>query len=170
MKKFYVYAGAVAICLMAGVAWAAGVFTGFPSAAFPLTTAYCIPADTGASSGNQTVCLTPGQLKGYWRAPVALTSSTSTYSLDASLSDLYTLTTSQNSMIGVPTNPTSGQTIRVAFTSGGSYTVAWAGGTPTFVWAGGSAPTISTTSGWIDIVTLTYNGTKWVGSVSTGAR
>jgi hypothetical protein len=42
--------------------------------------------------------------------------------------------------------------------AGGSATVTW---TTTIVWAGGTAPTLTTTANYIDIVTLIYDGTTW---------
>ena len=47
--------------------------------------------------------------------------------------------------------------------AGGSSTVTWA---TTIVWAGGSAPTLTTTANYLDIVTLIYDGTTWRGTAT----
>jgi hypothetical protein len=47
--------------------------------------------------------------------------------------------------------------------AGGSATVTW---TTTIVWAGGTAPTLTTTANYIDIVTLIYDGTTWRGTAT----
>ena len=45
----------------------------------------------------------------------------------------------------------------------GSATVTWA---TTIVWAGGSAPTLTTTANYVDIITLVYDGTTWRGTAT----
>lgn len=56
-------------------------------------------------------------------------------------------------------NPTAGM-MRLKIVQGaGPYTITW----PTIKWKGGTAPTISTGSGDIDIVTLYYDGTSYHG-------
>jgi hypothetical protein len=50
--------------------------------------------------------------------------------------------------------------IRLLQPAGGSSTVTW---TTTVVWAGGSAPTLTTTANYVDIITLIYDGTTWRG-------
>jgi hypothetical protein len=54
--------------------------------------------------------------------------------------------------------------ITLVMTSNGSYSVAWPTNTK---WASGTIPTMSTTSGRIDVVTLstTNNGLSWLGFV-----
>ena len=47
--------------------------------------------------------------------------------------------------------------------AGGSATVTWS---TTIVWAGGSAPTLTTTANYLDIVTLIYDGTTWRGTAT----
>ena len=47
--------------------------------------------------------------------------------------------------------------------AGGSSTVTWA---TTIVWAGGSAPTLTTTANYLDVVTLIYDGTTWRGTAT----
>jgi len=47
--------------------------------------------------------------------------------------------------------------------SGASATVTW---TTPIVWAGGTAPTLTTTNGYVDIISLIYDGTTWRGSAT----
>jgi hypothetical protein len=63
-------------------------------------------------------------------------------------------------------SPTAGVTYKLRIVQGGSgsYTITW----PTIKWAGGAAPTLSTTVGAIDIVTLYYNGTDYFGQAAVG--
>jgi len=50
--------------------------------------------------------------------------------------------------------------IRLLQPAGGSSTVTWS---TTIVWAGGTAPTLTTTANYLDIITLIYDGTTWRG-------
>jgi hypothetical protein len=47
--------------------------------------------------------------------------------------------------------------------AGGSATVTWA---TTIVWAGGTAPTLTTTANYLDVITLIYDGTTWRGTAT----
>lgn len=47
--------------------------------------------------------------------------------------------------------------------AGGSATVTWS---TTIVWAGGSAPTLTTTANYSDIITLIYDGITWRGTAT----
>jgi hypothetical protein len=47
--------------------------------------------------------------------------------------------------------------------SGAAATVTWA---TTIVWAGGSAPTLTTTNNYVDLITLVYDGTTWRGTAT----
>ena len=47
--------------------------------------------------------------------------------------------------------------------AGGSATVTWS---TTIVWAGGSAPTLTTTANFLDVITLIYDGTTWRGTAT----
>ena len=57
-----------------------------------------------------------------------------------------------------------GQTMTFMMTQGGtgSYTVTW----PTMRWPGGTAPTLTTTVGKMDIITIFYNGNQYFGFTS----
>ncbi|HRP30435.1 MAG TPA: hypothetical protein PKV73_01020, partial [Agriterribacter sp.] len=62
------------------------------------------------------------------------------------------------------TNPTAGHTytIRIIQGSGGSKTITtWPTGTR---WIGGTAPTLSTTAGQMDVITLYYDGSNYYGN------
>ena len=64
-------------------------------------------------------------------------------------------------------NPVSGARYVIVLAQGGSgsYTVTW----PTIKWAGGSAPTLTTTVGKKDVVTLIYDGTDYIGAAVLNA-
>jgi len=47
--------------------------------------------------------------------------------------------------------------------SGAAATVTWV--TP-IVWAGGTAPTLTTTNGYVDMISLVYDGTTWRGTAT----
>jgi len=53
--------------------------------------------------------------------------------------------------------------VRLQQPAGGSATVTWA---TTIVWAGGTAPTLTTTANYSDIITLIYDGTTWRGTAT----
>ncbi|MBV6442769.1 MAG: hypothetical protein EPGJADBJ_04493 [Saprospiraceae bacterium] len=61
-------------------------------------------------------------------------------------------------------NPKSGAQYQIYIKQDGtgSRTVTW----PTIKWAGGSAPTLTTTAGKTDIITITYDGNDYFGSAS----
>ena len=47
--------------------------------------------------------------------------------------------------------------------AGGSATVTWS---TTIVWAGGTAPTLTTTANYLDVITLIYDGITWRGTAT----
>jgi len=81
---------------------------------------------------------------------------------DCSLADIFSATL----VNGTPTaitlsNARAGSyVIRLLQPAGGSATVTWS---TTIVWTGGSAPTLTTTANYCDIITLIYDGTTWRG-------
>jgi len=83
--------------------------------------------------------------------------------VDCSLGDVHTMTL----VNGTPTaitlsNAAVGTYILKLVQDGtGSCTVTW---TTTVVWSGGTVPILTTTAGYIDIITLLYDGTTWRGS------
>jgi hypothetical protein len=145
---------AVMIGLSAPVG-AAGLFPGFPALTFPATGAETFPADTNLSAGRQpqTELFTLNALHGYTRTPYNLTDA-STISVDASPSSLLNITlTGTSHAFGTPINVMAGQVFRIAVIqdSTGSRTASWHG---VYKWQGGSAPTLSTTAGRIDLMTI----------------
>jgi hypothetical protein len=81
---------------------------------------------------------------------------------DCNLADIFAITL----VTGTPTTITlsnaraGSYVVNLKQPAGGSATVAWA---TTIVWAGGTAPTLTTTANYLDIITLIYDGTTWRG-------
>lgn len=87
-----------------------------------------------------------------------------TPALDASLASTYTLTSTTNPTIGVPSNPIAGQKIVIAFTaSGANRTLALNTGTGGFRYGTDVTALTETVSGKTDYVGAIYNSTanKW---------
>jgi len=61
-------------------------------------------------------------------------------------------------------NGVKGGSYLLRLISGGTFGVTW----PTMYWPGGNPPTLSTTSGYVDLVNLYYDGTNWYGSYAVG--
>ena len=159
MKRFLL--GLAAALLIAAPAFAGGIVTnGLPAATSPLTGAETLPADTNLSGGRnpQSEAVTPNQLKGYFQAPVALTNPTVAYSstipVVATGSALYTVTLDvTGATLETPSSLQAGQVLRVLVTqgSGGTKTLSFPG---IYKWAAGTAPTLSTTAGYVDMLTF----------------
>lgn len=85
--------------------------------------------------------------------------------LNCNLADIFTGTL----VNGTPTNITlsnarkGSYVIQLKQPALGSATVVW---TTPIVWAGGSAPTLTTTANYLDIITLVYDGTTWRGTAT----
>jgi hypothetical protein len=94
-------------------------------------------------------------------ARVALTDA-ATVAVDASLSNVFTLTLTDNRTLGQPTNPTDGQGITIFITQDGtgSRTLAYHAD---WLFPGGVDPTLTTTAAAVDVLSGIYNGatTKW---------
>ena len=92
-----------------------------------------------------------------------------TIAVDASLSNVFTVTLGGNRTLGQPTNPTDGQGITIYITQDGtgSRTLAYHAD---WLFAGGVDPTLTTTAAAVDILSATYNGgtTKWYGMLTKG--
>jgi len=151
--------GALGLALTSA-AYAAGVYTpGFPAAPFPLTGVEQIPADTQLPNGAnpQTEYITTSQLRGYERAPLTPAYAAS-IAVDASLGNTVLVgTLTGNTVLANPTNLQSGQTIRYELTQDGTGSRLVTYGT-LFTFSGSS--TVSTTAGYVDMVTCVYDGTK----------
>ena len=85
-----------------------------------------------------------------------------TVAVDASLSNVFTLTLGDNRTLGQPTNPTDGQgiTIKITQDGTGSRTLAYHAD---WLFPGGSDPVLSTAAGAVDVLSAVYWGdtTKW---------
>jgi len=152
----------VGLLMAASVAWAAGFFPGLPATTdYSGMDSFRVPADTLYSGGRQpqTVYLTPAQLANNQAAPVALGTS-GTIAVDASLSNLYTLTMSASggNTLDTPSNLKAGKVFRIVVTATGSTrTMDYQG---IYKWASGTAPTLTTTSGYKDLLTFVCDTTS----------
>lgn len=94
-------------------------------------------------------------------ARVALTDA-ATIAVDASLSNVFTVTLGGNRTLGQPTNPTDGQSITIFITQDatGSRTLAYHAD---WLFPNGVDPTLTTTAAAVDVLSAVYNGatTKW---------
>jgi hypothetical protein len=85
-----------------------------------------------------------------------------TVAVDASLSNVFTVTLGGNRTLGQPTNPKDGQSITIFITQDGtgSRTLAYHAD---WLFAGGVDPVLTTTAAAVDVLTGVYNGatTKW---------
>lgn len=131
---------------------------GLPAAVPPLTGNELIAADTQLTQGStpESEAISVSQLRGFYRAPVALVSST-IVTYNALQSELYTLTLATNATLAVPTNLQSGQgwKIEVIQDAVGARTLTL----PTGYKASGTV-TLTTTAGAIDLLSFTYDGTS----------
>lgn len=84
-----------------------------------------------------------------------------TPALDASLGSVFTLTSTQNPTIAVPTNPTNGQKITIVFTaSGANRTLSLNSSAGGFKFGNDITALTATTSGTIDYIGCIYNSTS----------
>lgn len=90
-----------------------------------------------------------------------------TIAVDASLSNVFTVTLGGNRTLGQPTNPKDGQSITIFITQDGtgSRTLAYHAD---WLFPGGADPVLSTAAGSVDVLSGVYNGgtTKWYASLS----
>ena len=159
-------ATAIVLTLAASSAWAAGFLTnGLPTAGgsqypstLPLTGNELVPADTQLTNGQNPAseAISVSQLKGFFRAPVALTDA-ATVSTNALSGSLYTLSLATSATLDTPSNLQSGQSWQIAVTQAG--TNATLGFVSKYLWSGGTKPTISQTNARIDLLTFVYDGT-----------
>lgn len=110
---------------------------------------------------------TPLRVNGCFDEKVeALTINSGVVDIDAREASVFTLTLDDivtSTTVTLPANSRS-VSITMIITSNGSYSVAWPTNTK---WPGGNTPTLSTTSGRVDVITLTTtnNGLSWLGFV-----
>lgn len=171
MKRVLTWGLAIALALLPVAAYAAGYYTpGLPTATNPLTGNETIPADTNLASGltPQSEAVTAAQIVMAPIPVVALTDAATT-TLNAASGIYFTWTLGGNRTLSTPTNPPTSKTIRIQITQDatGSRTVTWPG---IIKWATPGAPSLSTTAAAIDLVTLVYNGTNWLGSYQSNFK
>jgi hypothetical protein len=84
---------------------------------------------------------------------------------NCALADMFstTLVTGTPTAITMSNARAGSYVIRLKQSAGGSATVTWS---TTIVWAGGSAPTLTTTANYSDIITLIYDGITWRGTAT----
>ena len=84
---------------------------------------------------------------------------------NCALADIFatTLVTGTPTAITMSNARAGSYVIRLKQSAGGSATVTWS---TTIVWAGGSAPTLTTTGNYSDIITLIYDGITWRGTAT----
>ena len=110
---------------------------------------------------------TPLRINGCFDEAVAgLTIVSNVVDIDARTASVFTLTLNDiisTMNVTLPANSRS-VSLTMIITSQGSYSVTWPANTK---WAGGTPPQLSTTSGRIDVVTLstTNNGLSWLGFI-----
>lgn len=126
---------------------------GMPVPSFPLTGAEMMAADTGIGNGsaNSQVAVSSKLIHLFAAAPTPLTYA-STLTLDGSTSSAFDVTLTGNAALAF-TNIPPGRVIRVAVTQDatGSRTLTYPANVK---WPAGAAPTLSTTAGYIDVLTF----------------
>lgn len=90
--------------------------------------------------------------------PVAITSSSNHVATDASLSNIFTHTLTENTTLDNPTNLVTGTIYTWKITQAGSAKTLAFGSD--FTWPGGTALVVSTGSGAIDIISALWDGSK----------
>lgn len=127
-----------------------------------------VPVDTGKSAGlyPETVGASLQQIS-YTRGTVlalGTITTTGTATVDCSLSNDFSMSLTGTNATVTMINPSPGQRILLYITQGASSSTI---GTWTSVkWAGGTAPTLTTTSGRVDLIELRWNATTaaWYGT------
>ncbi len=114
---------------------------------------------TGGASANPGWASTGINIDSHFGVITADTQSTSTWTLNAATSDSHTITLTQSITTLTITNGQVGQVLKLRIIQGGSgsYTITWPANTK---WPASTAPTLTTTVGGIDVITL------WITSAS----
>lgn len=92
-----------------------------------------------------------------YSVPVALTSSSNSIAVDASSSNVFTHTTSENTTLENPTNLKAGATYKFIITQSASHTLSF--GTA-YKFPGGTAPTLTTGASSVDVIYAESDGTN----------
>jgi hypothetical protein len=130
----------------------------------PLTGNETFVAETGGVGGAApvTVSVTPMALHTY-AVPVSTLAYAATITPDVSTSSAFTTTLTGNAVLANPANLTSGRVWRVEVKQDatGSRTLTYGN---LYKWVGRTAPTLSTTANYIDVLSFFYDGNIIVGS------
>lgn len=123
----------------------------------PVTATYYARAGNGSGGGGS---FTGGTLSSYIAPDVVALTFATTIVVNAAAGNAFGVTIGGNTTFAAPSSPANGQVIRFRITSGGSHTVSW---NAVYDFGTGSAPTLSTTSGKVDIVAFEYVASisKW---------
>lgn len=90
-----------------------------------------------------------------------ISSSTGSTTINLSNGTIFIVTTNGSNTITLPSS-VSGKSFVVAIDFGGTHTVTWAGGT-SIEWPGGTAPSLTSESGKIDVISFFQDGTRTIG-------
>jgi hypothetical protein len=174
---------ALGLILVAGAAFAGGIYVnGMPLALYPLTGSEQFGVDTQLCCGinPQSEAVSTQQMALFAPAIVALTDGT-TIASDVSQGLVYSVTLAGNRTLSNPTNLVAGKQWKVLVNQDttGSRTLAF--GT-LYYWpcavtgsgcgvsgtSKGNAPTMTTSPGYVDVLSFLYNGSSILGTSSLG--
>ena len=113
---------------------------------------------TAANRGVFTAAYTP---------PYPIGNSGVTFNVNASLSNVHTVTLNSATVTMTVLSFFSGQTVNVliAQDAGGGRVITWPSG-PAFKWPGGTIPTLSTAANAVDLLVVTYIGTSYYATLT----
>ena len=122
----------------------------------------------GESTLNTNLKIT-GQ--GYTELHDIGTVATATWDIDWNNSNIQSITLNNGGAmtLNTPTNPKTGATYILKLIQGASpSTVTWTASI--FKWPAATAPTLSTTTAYVDVITLIYDGTNYLGASTLDLR
>jgi len=93
----------------------------------------------------------------------SVAASTATTTVDMSAGNVQNITLTASTTLTLSSATVGTYIMKLIQGGSGSYTVTWPG---TVIWSGGTAPTLTTTVGKVDIVTLVFDGTNFYGNYS----
>jgi len=93
----------------------------------------------------------------------ALAAPTATTSVDLSAGNVVNLSLTSSTTLTLTGAAIGTYIMRIIQGGSGSYTITWPANV---IWSGGTTPTLTTTVGKSDIVTLIYDGTNYYGNIS----
>lgn len=173
MKFKYSLLAALGLILLAGAAYAGGIYVnGMPLASYPLTGNELFGVDTELSAGQnpQSEAVSITQMYTYAQQVTLTDAATVTPNLSASRAFIWTL--GGNRTLANPTNLVAGDRwiIDVQQDATGSRTLSYGTkyywpSTNNYGTAVGSAPTLMTTAGGANILEFYYNGSSILGKL-----